>query len=146
MDETLVPITARVAIPVDELTFTASRSGGPGGQNVNKVSTRITLWFDLDASPSLTDADKARLHQVLGSRIGKDGVLRIVSQTTRSQTANKELAVARFAELLRDALTPQPPRRKTRATLASKHRRLDAKKQHGALKRQRAERHSAADD
>jgi ribosome-associated protein len=146
MDETLVRITGRVAIPADELAFTASRSSGPGGQNVNKVSTRITLWFDLDASPSLTDADKDRIRQALGSRIGRDGLLRIVSQTTRSQTANKELAVARFVELLRDALTPLPPRRKTRATLASKHRRLDAKKQHGALKRQRASRPSSADD
>ncbi len=145
MDEPLVRITARVAIPADELAFTASRSGGPGGQNVNKVSTRITLWFDLDASPSLTDTDKDRIRRALGNRIGKDGVLRIVSQTTRSQATNKELAVARFAELLRDALTPPPPRTRTRPTLASKHRRLDAKKQHAALKRQRTSRPTTDD-
>lgn len=145
MDEPIIYITSRVAIAADELSFTASRSGGPGGQNVNKVSTRITLWFDLDGSPSLADADKERIRQALGGRIGKDGLLRIVSQTTRSQTTNKELAVERFVALLRAALTPLPPRKKTRATLASKHRRLDTKTQHGALKRQRAARPSSED-
>ena len=131
-------ITDRLAIPLAELTFTASRSSGPGGQHVNKVSTRVTLLFDVDASQSLDDAAKARLHGALGGRIGKDGVLQVSSQTSRSQTANKELAVERFAALLRTALTPKPPRRKTRATLASKLRRLESKKRRGAQKRQRA--------
>ncbi|EFL50146.1 Class I peptide chain release factor [Solidesulfovibrio fructosivorans JJ]] len=133
----ILRITPGVAIPLSELTFTASRSSGPGGQHVNKVSSRVTLLFDLDASPSLSPAAKERLRAVLGGRIGKDGVLQVSSQTSRSQTANKELAVERFVMLLRAALTPKPPRRKTRATLASKLRRLETKKRHGARKRER---------
>jgi len=95
------------------------------------------LWFDLLQSPSLSEADKTRIQTALGGRIGKDGVLRIVSQTTRSQLANREIAVERFVALLRAALTPAPPRKKTRVTLAAKRRRVDAKKLHGSLKRQR---------
>ncbi len=135
--DSAIPITDQVAIPEDELRFTASRSGGPGGQNVNKVSTRVTLWFDLLGSPSLSDADKDRIARRLGGRVGKDGVLRVVSQQTRSQAANRELALARFVELLRAALTPLPVRRKTRATLAARLRRLEHKKLHGARKRER---------
>jgi len=138
MDTSLLAITSRVSIPLAELTFTATRSSGPGGQHVNKTSTRVTLLFDLDASPSLDDAAKARIREALGKRVGKDGVLQVVSQTTRSQWANREIAVERFAALLRAALTPQPPRRKTRATLASKRRRVDEKTKHGAIKRQRS--------
>ncbi|MFU2210215.1 alternative ribosome rescue aminoacyl-tRNA hydrolase ArfB [Solidesulfovibrio sp. C21] len=133
----ILRITPGVTIPLSELTFTASRSSGPGGQHVNKVSSRVTLLFDLDASPSLSPAAKERLRAALGGRIGKDGVLQVSSQTSRSQTANKELAVERFVMLLRAALTPKPPRRKTRATLASKLRRLETKKRHGARKRER---------
>lgn len=134
----ILRITPGVAIPLAELTFTASRSSGPGGQHVNKVSSRVTLLFDLDASPSLSPAAKERIRVGLGGRIGKDGVLQVSSQTSRSQTANKELAVERFVMLLRAVLTPKPPRRKTRATLASKLRRLDTKKRHGARKRERS--------
>ncbi|MGE4538237.1 MAG: alternative ribosome rescue aminoacyl-tRNA hydrolase ArfB [Desulfovibrio sp.] len=134
----ILRITPGVAIPLAELTFTASRSSGPGGQHVNKVSSRVTLLFDLDASPSLSPAAKERIRAGLGGRIGKDGVLQVSSQTSRSQTANKELAVERFVMLLRAVLTPKPPRRKTRATLASKLRRLDTKKRHGARKRERS--------
>lgn len=130
-------VTSRVSIPLAEVSFIAARSGGPGGQHVNTTSSKVTLLFDLEASPSLTDADKARIREALTGRIGKDGVLRVVSQTSRSQFANKEIALERFAALLREALTPRPPRRKTRATLASKLRRLDDKKRQGERKRQR---------
>jgi len=138
MDTSPLRITGRVSIPYEELSFTAARSSGPGGQNVNKVSTRVTLWFDLDRSPNLTDADKELLREALGSRIGKDGLLRIIVQQTRSQAANREIAVERFAALLRAALTPAPPRKKTRVGLAAKRRRLDEKKLRGSLKRARA--------
>ncbi len=138
MDTSLLVILPGLAIPFDELRFTASPSSGPGGQHVNKVSTRVTLLFDVDGSPSLTEAQKARLRAALAGRIAKDGVLRLVSQTTRSQSANKELAVERFVALVREALTPRPPRRKTRASLASKLRRLETKSRRGAVKRQRA--------
>ena len=137
-DATLLPITARVSIPLSELTFSATRSGGPGGQHVNTTSTRVALRFDLDASPSLDPADKERIRAALGKRVGKDGVIQVVSQNTRSQWTNREIAIDRFAALLRAALTPKPPRHKTRATLASKRRRLETKTKHGAVKRQRA--------
>ena len=130
-------VTARVHIPLGEITFTAARSGGPGGQHVNTTSSKVTLLFHLDASPSLEEADKARIREALAGRIGKDGVLRVTSQTSRSQFANREIALERFAALLREALTPRPPRRKTRATLASKLRRLDDKKRQSERKRQR---------
>ena len=141
----LLHITANVTIPVDALTFTASRSSGPGGQHVNKVSTRVTLLFDVDASPYLDAPAKARLRAQLGGRIGKDGVLQVTVQTSRSQTANKEIAVERFVALLRAALTPAPPRRKTRATLASKIRRLETKKHRSTIKRQRNSRPGSED-
>ena len=130
-------ITSRVAIPLAEISFIAARSGGPGGQHVNTTSTKVTLLFDLETSPSLTDSDKAHIRQALEGRIGKDGVLHVVSQSTRSQFANREIALERFAAMLRLALTPAPPRKKTRVTLAAKRRRVDDKKRHGALKRQR---------
>ena len=141
MDAPTLYILPGISVLLDELRFTATTAGGPGGQHVNKVSTKVTLLFDLDGSPSLTESQKARLRAALAGRIGKDGVLRVVSQSTRSQSANKELAVDRFAALLREALTPRTPRRKTRATLASKLRRLEGKRQRGAVKRQRAAHH-----
>jgi ribosome-associated protein len=98
------------------------------------VSARVTLGFDLVNSPSLTEEDKALIAARLGSRIGKDGVLRVVSQETRSQAANRELAVERFAELLRAVLTPVSLGRKTRVGKEAKLRRLEAKKQRGRLK------------
>ncbi len=145
MDASDLYILPGLVIPYDELRFTATTAGGPGGQHVNKVSTKVTLLFDVQASPSLTEAHKARLFAALAGRIGRDGVLRLVSQSTRSQSANKELAVERFAALVREALTPRPPRRKTRATLASKLRRLEGKKRRGAVKRDRAGRPDGED-
>jgi ribosome-associated protein len=145
MDASRLFILPGLVIPTDELRFVASPSSGPGGQHVNKVSTRVTLLFDLEGSPSLTAAQKARLRAALSGRVGKDGVLRLVSQTTRSQSANKELAVERFTALVRKALTLKPPRRKTRATLASKQRRLESKNRRGAVKRQRAARPDSDD-
>lgn len=140
MDETTLFLLPGLVLPLSELRFTATPSSGPGGQHVNKVSTKVTLLFDVDGSPSLSEGQKARLHAALAGRIGKDGVLRLVSQTTRSQFANKEYAVERFAALVREALTPKPIRRKTRATLASKLRRLETKRKHGAVKRTRGSR------
>jgi ribosome-associated protein len=145
MDASLLVILPGLSIPVDELRFTASPSSGPGGQHVNKVSTRVTLLFDVDGSPSLSDGQKARLHAALAGRIAKDGVLRLVSQTSRSQATNKELAVERFVVLVREALTPKPPRRKTRATLASKLRRLESKSRRATVKRARSSRPDADD-
>src|SRR5580704_16577736 len=100
----MIVINEQLSIPDNELTFVASRSGGPGGQNVNKVSSRVTLTFDVSHSPSLSEAQRHRISSKLATRINKDGVLRVVSQRTRSQELNKEDTVVRFIELLRGAL------------------------------------------
>jgi ribosome-associated protein len=136
----MIEITDQVSIPEEELRFTASLSSGPGGQNVNKVSSRITLWFDVVNSPSLSPEQKELILRRIGSRIGKDGVLRVISQKTRSQAANRELTVERFVELMQNALRQVPIRKKTRVSRAAKFRRLEEKKQHGILKRERSER------
>lgn len=136
----MVIINERISIPDDELDFSASRSSGPGGQNVNKVSTRVTLWFDLMSSPSLSPEDKEIIMRRLGNRIGKDGLLRVISQQTRSQAENRELAVERFVELLRDALKQLPTRKKTRVSKGAKVRRLEAKRRHAIVKSGRSKR------
>lgn len=132
-----IEITAQLRIPRDELTFSATRSGGPGGQHVNKVATSVTLSFDVAESPSLTEYQRTRISRELATRINREGVLRLTASDTRSQSANKELAIARFTELLAQALKPRKPRRKTRPTLASKRRRLKAKRSRGDLKKKR---------
>ena len=116
----MIEITDQVSIPEEELRFTASHSSGPGGQNVNKVSSRVTLWFDVANSPTLSPEQKELIMSRLENRIGKNGVLRVISQQTRSQVENKELAVARFAELLRDAVRQVPVRKKTRVQQGGK--------------------------
>jgi ribosome-associated protein len=134
----VIEITNQISISEEELSFTASLSGGPGGQNVNKVSSRVTLWFDVVNSPSLSPEQKELIQGRLATRIGKDGVLRVISQQTRSQIENKELAKERFVELLRDAVKQVPIRTKTRVSKGAKLRRLEEKKQRGSLKQERS--------
>ncbi len=98
----------------------------------------MTLWFDVVNSPSLSQEQKDLILRRLATRIGKDGVLRVISQQTRSQIENKDLAKERFAELLRDALKQVPIRKKTRVSKGAKLRRLEEKKQHGMLKTERS--------
>jgi len=133
----LVQITETLAIPEEEIWFTAVRSSGPGGQHVNTTCSRVTLLFDLQASPCLSDADKVLVRQRLGRRIDGDGVLRVTVQTTRSQHRNKELALGRFAALLADALHKDPVRRPSRAPRAVKERILETKRRRSALKHTR---------
>jgi len=128
-----------LSIPEQELTFTASRSGGPGGQNVNKVSSRVTLTFDVMNSPSLSAEQRSRIEARLATRINKDGVLRIISQRTRRQDLNRADALARFAELLGDSLARAVPRIKTRVPKAAHLRRLEEKKKRSAMKQTRIE-------
>lgn len=136
----MLKITDGLAIPLDELRFTASLSSGPGGQNVNRLHTRITLWFDVVNSPSLSEDQKALILRRLASRVSKEGVLRVVSQETRSQAANREAASERFAELLRTALQQEPARRKTRVSRMAKLKRLAEKRRRSVLKRERTRR------
>ncbi|MDR3553150.1 MAG: alternative ribosome rescue aminoacyl-tRNA hydrolase ArfB [Syntrophobacteraceae bacterium] len=136
----MLTINEQISIAEEELVFTASHSGGPGGQNVNKVSSRVTLWFDVANSPSLSPEQKDLVMRRLATRIGKNGVLRVISQQTRSQVENKELAMERFAELMRNALKQVPVRKKTRVSKGAKERRLEEKKQHGLLKSRRSDR------
>jgi len=133
-----IPILPGLTIPAEEISFTASRSSGPGGQHVNVTESRVTLWFDLDASPSLSESQKAKLRERLAGRIGKDGKLRLSVQSDRSQHRNKDAALELFAALLAAALTPRKKRRPTRPTKASKERRLDAKRRRSAVKKERS--------
>lgn len=134
----VLEITSSVAVPLSELRFRTSRSSGPGGQNVNKLETKVELLFDVDRSLSLSDEQKHSVRRLLEGRIDADGVLHVSSQRSRSQWENKELAMEKFAALLRSALKPRKKRHATGATRASKERRLQSKKKHGQKKKTRA--------
>jgi len=110
-----------------EFLFSASRSSGPGGQHVNKVSTRIELRFDVPASLLLQEGEKNVIMSKLASRITKEGILLLVSQTERSQYDNKTKVIEKFYRLLEKALTPVKKRKPTRPTAASKAKRLEVK-------------------
>ncbi len=141
----MIDITANISIREDELIFKASRSAGPGGQNVNKVNTRITLLFDLANCESFTDVQKRRIVNRLSTRIDKNGQIRVVSQKYRTQKANRRAAVERLQQLLVEALKTRPIRKKTSVPYAVKQRRLEEKRRRSLLKRQRANRNLAKD-
>lgn len=138
VDTGFLVIQAGTRIPVSELSFNAVRSSGPGGQNVNKVSTKVTLLFNLATSPSLTPNQKEQLEKRLGSRINRHGILRVSSQEHRSQARNRRAATKRFASLLQEALRQQEPRRPTRKSRQANEKRLRLKKHQGALKKVRS--------
>ncbi len=127
-----------VEIPDEEMVFTTSRSSGPGGQNVNKVSTRVTLLFDVDRSAALSDEQRGLLRARLAGRINRNGILRVVSQRHRTQSANREAAVARFAGLVSDALSEAPERVPTAVPARVNERRLDEKRRRSRMKQNRA--------
>lgn len=129
-------ITPSLTIADHEFSFTFSRSSGPGGQHVNKVNSRVTLWFDVEASPSLSNQQKSLLYQRLSTRINKEAKLWLVVFASRSQHANREAAVLRFATLLREALSEEKARFDTKIPRASRQKRLDAKKHRATIKGQ----------
>lgn len=136
-EHALLRVTDELAIPLAELRYRATRSGGPGGQHVNTSSTRIELEFDVGASPSLTDAQRARIMERLASRIDGAGTLRLASSGSRSQHQNREDVTARLARLLDDALRERKPRRRTRVPRAAKEARLQQKKKRAETKKRR---------
>jgi len=122
-------VTGNVAVDDGELTWAFSRSSGPGGQHVNTTSSKAELRFDVASSPSLTDTQRARALERLGSRLTADGVLILTASEERSQTRNREAALARFRTLLAEALAPPPPpRRPTRPTAGARRRRAEQKR------------------
>jgi ribosome-associated protein len=123
--------------PAAELDFRYVRASGPGGQNVNKVSTAVELRFDIAASPSLPDDVKARLRTLAGRRVSADGVLLIDARRFRTQEANRRDALARLTELLRTASIKPKKRVATRPTRASKERRIAGKRVRSGVKQQR---------
>jgi ribosome-associated protein len=123
-----------ITIAPDELRFVFSRSGGPGGQHTNKVSTRVELLFDIAGSTSLTPDQKERVGAVLARRITRAGELRIVVDSERSQFKNRGIARDRLAALLRHALREETPRVPTRVTRSAKEKRRATKKKHGQKK------------
>jgi ribosome-associated protein len=131
----MIEVTPQILIPEDEVTEKFIRAAGPGGQNVNKVSTAVELRFDVRRSPSLPNDVALRLMKLAGRRLTLDGVLVLSVMTHRSQERNRAEALQRLVELIRKAAEPPPPpRKRTRPTLASKVRRVEGKVRRGGVK------------
>ena len=137
MSEAIV-VTDAVRIPERALTVRAVRASGPGGQNVNKVATKIELRVELDQIEGLGPDARARLEALVRHRLDAEGRLLVTSQATRNQARNADDAREKVVALVRAALVPPRPRRKTRPTAAAKAMRIEAKKRRGAVKRGRA--------
>ena len=130
----MIIVTDKISLDEAELEESFVRSSGPGGQNVNKLSTAVQLRFDARRSPSLPNDVAIRLMKLAGSRLTNDGVIVIVAQRHRTQERNRADARERLVELIREAATPPKPRRATKPTKASKQRRLESKKHRSSVK------------
>jgi ribosome-associated protein len=130
-------VNSRVIVPVTDLSWTAVRSSGPGGQNVNKVASKVELRFDIARSHALSGAAKSRLYALCKNKLDAEGRVLITSQRTRDQLQNLNDARDKLAALILEALTPPKPRRPTKPTYGSKLRRLDQKKRDSTKKQAR---------
>ena len=133
-DDQIIP---GVRVPESAMRFQYARSGGPGGQNVNKVNTKAELWVPLDALYGLSDRAMGRLRQMAGKRLTTAGEIHIASDTERTQEANRAAVLQRLRDLLSQAFREPKVRKKTKVSRAAKRRRLDAKKHRGAIKANR---------
>lgn len=133
----MIRINPQIELDEREIQEDFVRASGPGGQNVNKVSTAVQLRFDVAHSPSLPEAVRARLAALAGRRLTREGVLIIEAERYRSQRRNRDDALERLIELIREACEVDKPRRPTRPTLASKKRRLENKQRQGVTKKLR---------
>src|SRR6202012_1571999 len=133
----MIRVTPDISLDEREIEEHFVRASGPGGQNVNKLSTAVQLRFDVRRSPSLPGEVPPRLERLAGSRLTRDGVLVITAQSHRTQARNRADALARLLELIRAAAVRPVPRRPTRPTKASRVRRLESKKRRGGIKAMR---------
>jgi ribosome-associated protein len=133
----MIPVTPKIALDENELEERFIRSPGPGGQNVNKLSTAVQVRFDVARSPSLPDDVRQRLVRIAGRRISTEGILTIEAHRFRARERNRQDAVARLVDLVRLAAHQPKPRKPTRPTIASKERRLASKRQRSMVKRHR---------
>jgi ribosome-associated protein len=127
----------RYTVPLEEMETRATRAGGPGGQHVNKTATRVEVLWNVRRSPTLTDTQRARLMERLGTRLTGEGVLRVVSSQYRSQFRNREAGIERLRNLVARALEVPKPRRRTRPPAAAREQRLRLKKRRAEVKRSR---------